>query len=122
MKELLTSNLPMLIDLGITGLTFAFTALGAYLTKFARKKGLKEEAIEAISASVGKTYEDVVRHVKAASKDGKLDEADRKRARDLTYNGALEIAKGPVKKFLLNEGKDWIMDKVEDIISAKKKK
>jgi hypothetical protein len=121
MKELIASNLPMLIDLGITALTFAFTALGAYATKRMRKLGLKEDAIESISAAVSKTYEDFVREAKAAAEDGKLDAGERKHARDLAYNSALEIAKGPVKTFILNEGKDWFMGKVEDVIAAKKK-
>jgi hypothetical protein len=120
MKELIASNLPMLIDLGITGLTFAFTALGAYLTKMARNKGIKEEAIESISTSVAKTYNDFVRLAKKAAEDGKLSDSEREQARAMAYNGALEIAKGPVKTYLLDHGKDWVMDKVEDIISAKK--
>jgi hypothetical protein len=110
----------MLIDLGITGLTFAFTALGAYLTKMARNKGIKEEAIESISTSVAKTYNDFVRLAKKAAEDGKLSDSEREQARAMAYNGALEIAKGPVKTYLLDHGKDWVMDKVEDIISAKK--
>jgi hypothetical protein len=122
MKELLASNLPMAIDLGITLLTLAFTALGGYLTKLARSKGLKEEAIEAVSAAVGKTYNEFVREAKAAWEDGKLTDEEKKHARELAYTSAIEIAKGPVKTYLLNHGKDWIMDKVEDIISAKKNK
>jgi hypothetical protein len=122
MKELIASNLPMLIDFGITALTFAFTALGAYLTKLARDKGIKEEAVEAVSAAVTKTYHEFVKEAKDAWEDGKLTDEEKKHARQLAYNSAMEIAKGPVKDYLLNHGKDWIMDKVEDVISAKKNK
>ena len=123
-SEVIFSNeyLSIIVNVVLTVLGLVFTWVGKLAIAKMKKLGLNEDAIDDISTAVTKVYHDFVKEAKEASKDGRLTNKEASHARTLARNALMGIAKGPVKEYILGKGKDWVVGKIEDIISAKRGK
>lgn len=93
-------------------LVLIVTTLLGLLWKFLRSKGIESEAIDTIRNAIQLVQDTFVDEIKKASADGKLTKEEAEQARNLAWEKALELAKGPVKDVLLK----WGIDKVKAII------
>lgn len=97
------------------GLTVVSTVLGALWTFFKSREWYTDsrkqryaKALDALEAGVDQTYRTYVASIKEASDDGKLTEKERKRARELAREAAVEFGETQGVDVLRELGEGYI--------------
>ncbi len=110
------------VSIALSALTIGLAWVGRKVTKLFTKWGLEQDAISELETQVSLMYHNEVREVKIALGDNSNSREDALDFRRRVRVNLLSLLKGPVKDFVVDKGKDWVSGKIEDIISAKKRK
>jgi hypothetical protein len=81
-----------------------------------------KEAIESLKAGIESSHNTMREAWNKAAADSILTKEEKSQLREAAWQTALNVAKGPVKDFILSNGKDWAFAKIRDIIEARKAK
>ncbi len=90
LSEIIASEPVLTLAAGVGGAVWA--ALGSSAWFRGRRARLRRCAIQLIETAVRQVYEEYVRALKAGRADGKLTDAERRRARELARRRALALA------------------------------
>ena len=98
-----------------TGLTVISAVIGAVWTAFKSSEWRENartrryaKAVEALEAGVEQTYRTYVQAIKAAREDGKLTEEERKQARELARDAAIEFGRTQGVDVLREVGAEYV--------------
>ena len=85
-----------------------WTFFKAHKLRKESKEGRLDQALLALEAAVDRTYETYVRSIKEASEDGKLTDEERKRARELARQTAVEFGRDEGIDVIRALGEDYL--------------
>jgi len=112
---------------GEGALALIATVIGGIWTAFKssnwfqrRRQRRIDRAIEFLEAGVEETYRTYVRALKAAREDGKLTEAERRRARELARHHALRLARNRGVNLLRDLGGDFVDLWIDRLVQRRK--
>lgn len=86
-------------------ITLGLQRFASWVIKKTEASEAEKEAIQSILEGMAKAQDDFVRQAKAASADGKLTPEETAKAREIAWEHAKLVAKGPGKDLLLTWGK-----------------
>ncbi len=114
--------LKTIVPLVITAL---FGWIGAELRKANKReeeKQIKDTGKEALEIAVAQTQEEFVDFAKAAAEDGKLSRDEKRAAKKLAIDKAIEIAEGDAGRYLIDLSFGMIGGLIDLIVGKNKKK
>lgn len=110
--QFITANLPLILSLS-EPLFYLFLTVVFY---FAVKKfNLNKEVTDAFKSAVMETYREVVKPWKVESKDGKLTDVQKQRARDIAKGKIMNLLKGKALVFfkaMWSSKKDMLIESI----------